>query len=989
MNKIINDYRIINIIYNEKIKNECDKIILNILKYTYEYLSNIILQIQNHIIILYNNNIIDILIKNNIFNELLIITDKLNNSYNKYILNYLSNNIKNKLYNIIYNLLLYTKPLNFYILNFKNEYIPIQNESKYNLLNNNNNNNNNNNLLELINPSIKNKLNNNNLFPLYEEELLLLNIIINYGYNNLINLINIFIYKIYILSEEQKLLINEISKIFIPIKICYKKLISDKIYFFKKPNKYNNFDLLKTSCELLIKLNNNEYLKITGFFINDDRISFFIKTSQINNIIYYNLKKTIIDTLILENKYNIKYIKKFIKFDYIGNIYTYSLKSYIKYFNKLYLKYQKIITLNFTDILNELINNKNIISNIINIYEIIFLLSLGDSNNIKNAVLILDFIKHNNKDIILLYNILIKNLPSFFLLKIKQVNKNIKNQLIKLESIFINYNEYKKQLLINYNIPDKVKILTLEKINEIKKNNNDYYKQLTYIKYILNFPWSSENDIFLQNKNIAKKYLLNIENKLNNYSYGHNDVKKIILQIIGKWIINPDSDGNSIGLVGPPGVGKTLLAKSIANALNIPFSEITLGGQNDGELLFGHGYTYSGSQPGLIIKKMIDMKNQRCIIYFDELDKTSLKNGSINEITSILIHLTDPNMNNKFQDRFFQGIDFPLNKVIFIFSYNDPSLIDPVLLDRLIQIKINPYTNIDKINIIKKYIIPEIENTLKIKNSINFDDNLIEYIIENYTNEAGVRDIKRKIDQIYLLLNLKLILSNKNKNKIKYILNKDNIINILGKPNNDIIKIYNIPQIGIINALYATNNGDGGIIPIQIFNNYTNNNNEFKIHITGKQGIIMKESLYCSLTCALNYIKRSPIYNIKNIEEYMNLNFKYGFHVHTPSLSISKDGPSAGSAFTCAFISIILNKYIKNDIGITGEIELTGKIIKIGGLIYKLIGAKKAGIKLVYIPKENENDINDIYIKYPNLINKNFNIKYYNYIDEILNEILI
>jgi ATP-dependent Lon protease len=364
------------------------------------------------------------------------------------------------------------------------------------------------------------------------------------------------------------------------------------------------------------------------------------------------------------------------------------------------------------------------------------------------------------------------------------------------------------------------------------------------------------------------------------------------------------------------------------------------------------------------------------------LDKISIKNGSSNEIISILIHLTDPNMNNKFQDRFFQGIDFPLNKVIFIFSYNDSSLIDPILLDRLIQIKVNPYTTIDKINIINKYIIPEIEETLKLNKQIKINDELIEYIIENYTNEAGIRDIKRKIDQIYLSLNLKIINNNKN---IKYILNKNNIIKILNEPNNNIIKIYDIPQIGIINALYASSDGNGGIIPIQIFNNYTNNN-KFKINITGKQGTIMKESVYCSLTCALNYIKRSSIYNI---EEYMKLNFQSGFHVHAPSSSISKDGPSAGCAFTCAFISIILKKCIKNDIGITGEIELTGKIIKIGGLIFKLIGAKKAGIKIVYIPYENKNELKDINIKYPNLINENFNIKYYNYIDEIINEILI
>jgi ATP-dependent Lon protease len=177
--------------------------------------------------------------------------------------------------------------------------------------------------------------------------------------------------------------------------------------------------------------------------------------------------------------------------------------------------------------------------------------------------------------------------------------------------------------------------------------------------------------------------------------------KKSLLQIIGKWISNPSSQGTSFGLVGPPGVGKTLLAKSVSTALDIPFIQITLGGQNDGELLHGHGYTYSGSQPGLIIKKMVEAGKARCILYFDELDKSTSKHGNINEITSILIHLTDPNMNKTFQDRFFQGIDFPLDKVIMIFSYNDSQKIDPILLDRLFEIKVDPYSINEKIIIVK------------------------------------------------------------------------------------------------------------------------------------------------------------------------------------------------------------------------------------------------------------------------------------------------
>jgi ATP-dependent Lon protease len=362
----------------------------------------------------------------------------------------------------------------------------------------------------------------------------------------------------------------------------------------------------------------------------------------------------------------------------------------------------------------------------------------------------------------------------------------------------------------------------------MKSFNNEYYKQLTFVKHILNYPWPSvQDDIFFQsiNSNAEKstEYLIDIENKLTKLSYGHEEAKKALLQTIGKWISNPTSQGTSFGLVGPPGVGKTLLAKSVSKALNIPFAEITLGGQNDGEILHGHGYTYSGSQPGLIIKKMVEMGKPRCILYFDELDKACSKHGSINEITSILIHLTDPNMNKTFQDRFFQGVDFPLDKVIMIFSYNDANLVDPILLDRLKQIEVNAYTTNDKKKIVKEFIIPEIAESVGLKSEpwTNISDDLIEFIIENYTNEAGVRSIKRKIEQVFLTLNLDKIYKRAEfaSGEFKEI-TKDVILRILDKPKHDNTIIHDKSSVGIINGLYATASGDGGIIPIQIFNNF-------------------------------------------------------------------------------------------------------------------------------------------------------------------------
>ena len=803
------------------------------------------------------------------------------------------------------------------------------------------------------------------------------------GYSSINKILELHAYKIE--NNDLKNLLNEIEEYFIPTSINIYKTTNSSDFYWKNPPNFYEEDILELNKELWIlkkkEKNHSIYFKIEGIFITDI-LSLKLKTSQINSNYLY-LKKINLLKEISEKKIdiNINFTKRFIKYNYIGNLYCLSIDIYIDYLLNSYTLYQQLIKSSFVSIMKNFINNG---SKLNNLYFTIFLLLLGNDDNAEVASLLINLTKEKKINSINLFNLIHKNLSFYMQLKIKKGSNTIKNELEKIKLLTIESIDYKKQLLSIKNMPEYVKSLTLEKIEEMKSQNNEFYKQKTYVDNVLKFPWSSNENTFenLKSSNQIIKYLNNLDNDLNNLTYGHEEAKKILLQTIAKWISNPSSGGKSLGFVGPPGVGKTLLAKSISNTLKIPFAEITLGGQNDGELLHGHGYTYSGSQPGLIIKKMVEMGTERCILFFDELDKTASKHGNNNEISSILIHLTDPNMNKSFQDRFFQGINFPLDKVIMIFSYNDSEKIDPILLDRLTEIKIKPYTLFDKINIIRDFVIPE----LKLNINIKIEDYIIQYIIENYTNEAGIRDIKRHIEKIYLTLNLEILTKKININK--YNLNIEEINRILSKPKNENIKIHSKPEIGIINGLYATTNGDGGIIPIQIFNNFTSTT--FEIKLTGKQGDIMKESVQCSITCAINYIKLNiHKYNIVNFNEYFIENFKNGFHIHAPSISIPKDGPSAGIAFTCAFISRILNKKISNLIGMTGEIELTGKITKIGGLNFKLIGAKKAGITHVYIPYENKDDLDEIKKKYPLLINENFQVDLIEYLDEVIDKIII
>jgi ATP-dependent Lon protease len=935
---------------------EKSKIKLNIINYKYTYLTDIILNLQKHINNLFNVYMLDYVNKNNFIKNIFDINKVINEQYNNYILNQI-NSDSSEFNNLI---------------------------ELYNILPNNENY-----IISFL------KLYNNKL-PLYNLELDLINIIYDIGYISLVSIFDILILCNNIkITINQTELLNELDNIFIPTKIrIFNVMNNDNEFYWRIPNDYNDNDLLKLTRELWIKNMNNkcEYIKIEGYFINDN-ISCIIKTSQLKYKILDNKKKITMELLnksIVDNKF----IKKIINYDYIGNLYCMDSINYVDYINSLYNEYLHLSKLTFVNIMKNFISKE---SNIQNMYRIILLLLLGNSNNKDIASLLLNLTKEKKTLIPYIYNIILNNLPYYLHVLIKKSNNNMNDELEKMKSLVVDDVSYKTQLILNKNIPENIKLLVLEKIEEMKSVNNEYYKQLIYVKHILNFPWSSKNDNLLfenLNNERAITYLDKIETSLTKLSYGHTEAKKILLQVIGKWISNSSSQGTSFGLVGPPGVGKTLFAKSVSKALDIPFAEITLGGQNDGELLHGHGYTYAGSQPGMIIKKMVEMGKSRCILYFDELDKACSKHGSVNEITSILIHLTDPNMNKKFQDRFFQGIDFPLDKIIMIFSYNDAKLVDPILLDRLTQINIDAYTISDKIIIVKNHIIPELAESIGLKSEkwINISDELIEYIINNYTSEAGVRSIKRHIEKLFLTLNLDKIYKRNNfANNNDFVITKDIIIKILDKSQNNVLTIHNEPIIGIISGLYATTNGDGGIIPIQIFNNISSNNNFFEMKYTGKQGDTMKESVQCSFTAATEYIKRNiHKYNfINNIDDYILQKFKHGFHIHTPSTSTPKDGPSAGCAFTTAFISRILDKPIKNTIAMTGEIELTGKITKIGGLNFKLIGAKKANVNVVYVPYENENDIIEIKSKYPNLIDESFNVKFFNYIDEIIDDVLL
>lgn len=944
--------------------NKLNKFKIFKLQEKYKIITDLINSFENHVNTLYLNLFLKEKGKINLMNEIFEINKSLNTKYNNFITE-LDDDVSNDF-------------LDFFEDNVSNdlELISIMSEFENKLENHNKS--------IVSNPPLKYS---------FEKIKSLIN---KFGLDSIDSIIKLNFGSNYNLIFNNSLLslINELNNITIILSFGKtNKKINDN-FMWEKPESFSEYDYMKKERILYFKVNDDVY-KLSLFF-KTDNLSLYIKTCQINYPYLYNKKVKIIQ--MIDSDYpelDMKFLKTFIRHDNLGNIYSLDIKDYCEYFNLTYFRYLELINTSFINIMKEFVNKE---SSIDHIFQMIFLHLILDDDSNDIGVALVGLIKEKKSFNGMLYNFILSNLTYYLKSKLMNSENNIEKDIENLKNLSLDNVDYQKQLMMNKNIPENVKSLALEKIEEMKSMNNDYFKQITYVKTIINYPWSSSNDSLMfeslkKDNNKAKKYLLDIEDKLKNLSYGHEEPKRLLLQTIGKWISNPTSMGTAFGLVGPPGVGKTLLAKSVSRALDIPFAEITLGGQNDGEILHGHGYTYSGSQPGLIVKKMVEMGKSRCILYFDELDKACSKHGSINEISSILIHLTDPNMNKNFQDRFFQGVDFPLDKVIMIFSYNDSSLVDPILLDRLSEIQVKPYSTKDKIEICKSHIIPEINKTVGLDDGlIKWSPKILEKIIDNYTNEAGVRGIKRIIEKICLNLNIEKIKKTGNfKKNVKSININDKIIkDILKEPRSDDTVIHDKDMVGIINGLYATTAGYGGIIPIQIFKNFNGSVNSHEIKLTGKQGDVMKESVMCSLTTALNYLeKNKKKYKIKDINEHIDNNFKYGFHVHTPSTSTPKDGPSAGCAFTSAFISLILNKPILNTVGMTGEIELTGKITKIGGLEFKLNGAKKAGVRTVYVPKENEKDVEKIKKDYPKLIDKDFKVIIVEYIDELIDDILI
>lgn len=454
-----------------------------------------------------------------------------------------------------------------------------------------------------------------------------------------------------------------------------------------------------------------------------------------------------------------------------------------------------------------------------------------------------------------------------------------------------------------------------------------------YIDWLMNLPWYKNTK---DNYNLEK-----IEESLNESHYGLFKVKERILEYIAVSKNTKNKVSPIICFVGPPGVGKTSLAKSIAKALNKKFVKISVGGMNDDSEIVGHRRTYIGSNPGKIIQAMKKAGTNNPVFLIDEIDKLTKDYKS--DPASCLLDVLDREQNSMFVDNYIEE-EYDLSKVMFILTANNANDIPEALRDRLEIINLPSYTLIEKLNIAKNHLIPKLLKEYDLKN-VTITDEAINKIITNYTKESGARELNRLLSSVLR----KIIVDKLKTKKDKYIIEVLDVEKYLGIEKYVTSKNNKITSTGVVNALAYTPYG-GEILRVSS----TCYKGDKDIIVTGLLGESMKESV----SVALSYIKSN--YKLFDIDYKM---FDNDFHIHFESGSIPKDGPSAGVTIITSILSTLTNKVIDSKISMTGEVTLRGDILPIGGLKEKLIVASQNNIEFVFIPKDNIKDLEDIDIE--------------------------
>ncbi len=501
------------------------------------------------------------------------------------------------------------------------------------------------------------------------------------------------------------------------------------------------------------------------------------------------------------------------------------------------------------------------------------------------------------------------------------------------ESEADSYIEKIKKLDMPEETKEKV-IKEANKLNKINPSSADYGVLLNYLDWIVSIPWGQET--LEESIDLDKA-----EDILDEDHYGLKDVKERIVEFLALRKLNDSSKGPILCLVGPPGVGKTSIAKSVARALDREFVTMSLGGVRDEAEIRGHRRTYVGALPGRVISSMKKAGSVNPVFLLDEIDKVG--SDYRGDPSSALLEVLDPAQNYHFTDHYLD-VPYDLSKVLFLTTANTTATIPGPLLDRMEVIRLDGYTPFEKLQIAKRYILPKQLKEASIKeDQLEISDNALLTIINSYTRESGVRNLERTIQKIIRKAAVLFVRGEKDSIRV----NVGNLEKYLGPK----IYLYDVldedNQVGVVNGLAWTSVG-GATLKVEA--NVTDGSG--KVQLTGKLGDVMKESAQAAIT----YI-RSVAKDYDIADDFAS---KKDIHLHVPEGATPKDGPSAGVTIATAILSALTKKPVRNDIAMTGEITLRGRVLPIGGLKEKLLAANRMGVKTVLIPYENARELEEI-----------------------------
>ena len=499
----------------------------------------------------------------------------------------------------------------------------------------------------------------------------------------------------------------------------------------------------------------------------------------------------------------------------------------------------------------------------------------------------------------------------------------------------------------------------INKFSKISPMSPDVSVSRAYLDTVFSLPWNKETR--------DKLDLEKAKQILDDEHYGLEKVKERILEYLAIRKLSKSLKGPIICLVGPPGVGKTSIAKSIADSLGRKFVRISLGGVRDEAEIRGHRRTYVGSMPGRIVNGLKEAQTKNPIFLLDEIDKMS--SDYKGDPASAMLEVLDPEQNKDFVDHYLE-IPFDLSKILFVTTANSLSTIPRPLLDRMEIIEVSGYIEEEKLNIVKKYLLPKQikEHALKY-NFIKMDDEVIRDVIDSYTREAGVRNLERKIAQICRKVAKKYV---ENPSLEEVVITKDDLDEYLGKNRYRHQLAGAKPEVGIVTGLAWTAVG-GETLTAEV--NVLKGKGQ--VVLTGKLGAVMKESAQTGIS----YI-RSIADNFDIDPEFYSKN---DIHIHLPEGAVPKDGPSAGITMALAVLSALTNIPVRNNVAMTGEITLRGRVLAVGGVKEKLLAAHRAGITKVLLPKDCEHDLEEI----PQNVKDEMEFVLVEHMDEVLEHALL